>query len=496
MAGIEVKYDRADRKRDYYGYALLYGMLDRKRRDSFGELREDIPAPYGRARAMIRHKEFIPGGWEVQFELSHLSDRNFLEQFFRQEFWAGKEQETLLYAKKQRDNWAFSALLQMRLNRFLTQTESWPDVAFHLVGQPLLDGNLVYYNETRVGVKRWRPDTALSTRHAIDSSDLMVRADTRNEIDAPMHLGALNVTPYAVGRFSAWSDRPEDGQSFRAYGQMGLRANMHFWRVYDDVSSRFWDLNGLKHIMTPEVLAWVGGTTADPAELFPLDPSIETHLGPTSGFVIGMHQRLQTKRGEEDRKQSVDWMRLNVFAMFVDRVTETNRQPSVGDYYFHRPEYSRSPSSLLADYAWQISDSTALMTDINVSLEKGRYGRIGQFNAGFAVQRDPRVRYYVGTRVIDDMHTALGVVGVNYRINKLYTVSFFEQFDFKFDGGKNLLTTFSIIRKFPRWYTALSLNLDRSLGGVGVYLTIWPEGAPEARLGSGRFNPLGSSDEN
>jgi hypothetical protein len=484
VAGLDVKYTRTDSKRDYYGYAWLYGVLDSKREDDFGDLRENIPAPYARSRALMRHKEFMADDWEMQFELSYLSDRNFLEQFFRQEFYAGKEQETLLYGKKQRDNWAFTALLQVRIDRFLTQTESWPDLGFFLVGQPIADGRLTYYNETRLGLKRWRPDNAVG-RDA--ESDLLVRGDTRNELDAPLHLGPFNITPYTVGRLTGWSEKPQDGENFRMYGQAGLRANMHVWRVYDDIHSRFWNVNGLK------VIAWIGGAGADPDQLFPMDPGIETYLGPTSGSVIGLHQRLQTKRGEPGKEQIVDWMRLNVFAMFLDDTTDTNRQPSVGQYYFHRPEYSRSPNSLLADYTWHISNTTALLSDINVNL---RDGSIGQFNAGFAVQRDPRVRYYLGTRFVDDMDTALGILGVSYRINRLYTVSFFEQYDFRFDGGKNLLSTLSVIRKFPRWYAALSMNLDKSLGGLGVYVTLWPEGVPEARIGSGRFSPLGGSEAN
>ncbi|MCL2700184.1 MAG: hypothetical protein FWE88_00660 [Phycisphaerae bacterium] len=489
MAGVGMKYARTDRLRDYYGYAQLYGVFDHKREDNFGDLREHIPAPYHRSRALLRHKEYMPNDWEMQFELGYLSDRNFLEQFFRNEFWAGKDQETLLYAKKQRDNWAFTALLQARIDRFLTQTESWPDLGFYLIGQPLADGALTYYNESHLGVKRWRPDSGTGIGH----SDVMARGDTRNELDAPMNLGPINITPYTVGRATYWNDKPDGGKDYRLYGQIGLRANTHIWRVYDNVHSRFWNVNGLKHIMTPEVIAWIGGAGADPDQLFPMDPGIETYLGPTSGSVIGLHQRLQTKRGEPGKEQIVDWMRLNVFAMFLDDTTDTNRQPSVGQYYFHRPEYSLGPNSLLADYAWHISDSTAFLSDINVNLNDGR---IGQFNAGFAVQRDPRLRYYLGTRIIDDMNTALGIVGVSYRLNKIYTVSFFEQYDFRFQDGRNLLTTLSVIRKFPRWYTALSVSYDRTNNGMGIYVTIWPEGAPEAHLGSGRFNPLGSSDRN
>ena len=84
-------------------------------------------------------------------------------------------------------------------------------------------------------------------------SDFMQRLDTRNEIDAPLHAGALNLMPYATGRLTNWGDRPSDGDYNRAYGQVGLRANTHLWRVYNNASSRLLDVNRLRHIVTPEV---------------------------------------------------------------------------------------------------------------------------------------------------------------------------------------------------------------------------------------------------
>ena len=77
-------------------------------------------------------------------ELSYLSDRGFLEEFFESEFDNGKEQETLLHLKKQRANWAFTALAQTRLMDFTTATERLPDLGFFVVGQPLWGQMLTY----------------------------------------------------------------------------------------------------------------------------------------------------------------------------------------------------------------------------------------------------------------------------------------------------------------------------------------------------------------
>lgn len=486
MVGSSFKYARRDDHREYTGYAMLYGMYDAEGEDDFGTERKNIPAPDLRGRALVRHKEYLPREWELQFELSYICDRNFMEEFFRDEWFAGKEQETLVYAKKQRDSWAFTALLQYRLNRFQTQTESWPDLGFYLVGKPLAGGYMTVFSENHLGAKKWRPDTDTD----LESSDLLGRADTRNEVDIPLHLGPVNVTPYAVGRLSDWTDTPTGGNEFRNYGQTGVKSNLHIWRLYEDVRSRFWNLNRLKHIITPEAAMWIAGNNVDPDQLFPMDQEIEGLTG-VSGGSFGVYQRLQTWRGAPGEQRKVDWMRFDVVAAFFD--DPFYNLPADGRFYFSRPETSLARNAINLDYLWNISDSTAFLADANYDINDREWGRA---DAGFAVTRNPRLRYYLGVRMIDDLDTTVGTFGFNYKLSEKYSISFFEQYDFQFDDGENLITTVSIVRKFARWYAALTFEYDRTQESVGAYITLWPEGIPEVRVGSGRLSPLGSSSLN
>ena len=59
----------------------------------------------------------------------------------------------------------------------------------------------------------------------------------------------------------------------------------------------------------------------------------------------------------------------------------------------------------------------------------------------------------------------------------------FQQFDFDL-GQQHMATSVSLVRKFPRFYVAVSVIVDQSTNDVGVMLTIWPEGIPEATVGS------------
>ncbi len=488
VAGVTVDYTRPT----YSGYWLAYGVLDRNQKDNFGEERENIPAPPERGRLLIRHKQLLPGNWELQAELSYICDRNFLETYFPTEKFAGKEQETLLYAKKQQDNWALTALLQYRLNRFETQTESWPEVAGYLIGQPLLKDKLTYFGEARAGAKRWRPD---NETHQEDS-DVFARFDTRDEVDLPLHLGPLNLVSYATGRATYWSDSPDGGDQCRPYGQIGQRANLHFWRVFEDVSSRLWDLKGLKHIITPETTLFAsdtGGIRRD--DVYLLDGPVEEHLLRLGGGSVGVLQRLQTKRWADGNEQIVDWMRFNLVAGFFSSDGQDTRT-SGGDFFWYRPEYSLPRNFVNGEYDWQISDTTTLLSDFNVDTDRSV---LGQASLGLAVSREPRMRYYIGWRYLKDLDSSLATFGVNYKLSRKYSVSFFEQYDMEYDGGRNVATSLSIIRQLPRWYAGVTVTYigGRAQGNdIAFMLTLWPEGVPEVRMGGPSISLLGSSSRN
>lgn len=500
FAGVDVDYDRET----YHGYSKIYGLIDKEQKDDFGEERKDIPAPGERGRLLERHKQFLPNDWELQFELSYICDRNYLEEFFPDEYYAGKDQETLLYAEKQRDNWAITGLLQYRLNRFQDQTESAPDLGFHLIGQSLADDKLTAFSDSKAGIKRYRlPNYADG-----DDSDFMGRLDTRNEINWPVHLGPLNVVPYAMGRANYWSDKQEagetgfnaatntpyliaeDGKESRLLGQGGIRANMDFWRVYPDVQSRAWDLNGIKHVITPEVVSFLGGSTADPDDLFPMDPDIEQHVQGMSGVAGGVTQRLLTKRGIGENQTTVDWMRLTVLAGGFSG--EENSPPSDGRFFFDRPENSIPRNFVNYDYAWNISDSTVFLADGNYDTDSGRLAR---WNFGVAVQRDPRLRYYLGVRTIEDLDSSVITGGVTYKLNAKYSVSFLEQYDFDYKNGQNLATSVTLLRKFPRWYMGGGFSIDHRTNDMRWFITFWPEGVPEAGINASPRNAILSESD-
>lgn len=490
--GIDLDYELENA----YGLVRSYYIYDRGE-DNLGPFRDGTVEDPNRDRALIRHRQILPDDWELTIEASHISDRNFLEEYFRPEFEEGKEQETLLYLKKQKNNWAFTTLAQWRILDFLTQTEHLPDLGFHWVGQPL--ANIInYYNESHLGFVRYRGDEGRLFEYdrSFDntaSTDMTFRGETRNELDMPIKLTGinLNVVPFAVGRAGYWDDSPQSGSLDRLFGMAGVRAGTQFWRLFENAVSEIFDVNGVRHVIRPEMTAWGSTSNRDSYELSPFDHGIES-IDDFYGTSIALRQRWQTKRGgpgtpgSEGEWRKVDWIvfdvELNLFG------NSPLYELPIGRYYAVRPENSVARNHVRTDFLYRISDTTAVLSDSNFDLEDGDMDLL---NLSYTVERSPRFSYFVGYRRIHDTDSNLIGAGANYGISTKYRVAVRTYYDI--ERSRTDMFDISIIRKWPTWYSALTLQVDRLEDTFGVGLSVWPEGAPQMALGSRRYTSLSES---
>ncbi len=487
--GIDLDYQTED----YYGLFRGYYIHDQGD-DELGPYRSGPPDTENRGRVTWRHRQYLPKGWELTMEVSYLSDPNFLEQYFTNEYRTDKEQETLLYLKKQQDTWAFTLLGQTRINDFLTQTEHLPDAAFHLIGEPLGEIASVF-SENHLGTARYMPDERrqFDTHRADNTSEspLTFRAVTRNEIDVPLKLGPVNIVPYGTGRAGYWCHSPRDGRVSQWFGSGGLRAGTEFWKLDESIQSRLFDVNGVRHVIKPEMTAWVSGINKDAFDLYPFDPSIEGVNG-FSGASFAVRNRWQTKRGGPGKWRIVDWITFDVEGSFFSDMPDNQTNPltemNIGHFYADRPENSIAQNHVTGDFSYRISDTTAIFSNANWDV-KG--GNMDKFDLSYAVERTPRLSYFVGYRYIGPSWSNLLGFGANYQVNSKHTIAVREYFDL--DRGKTETFDVTIIRRFPRWYGALTLGLDKIEETISMSLSVWPEGVPEAALGTKKYTGLSTS---
>ncbi|MEE9295934.1 MAG: hypothetical protein V3W34_13360 [Phycisphaerae bacterium] len=493
-AGLDVVYERDD----YYGSFQSY-LIDDRGDDRLGRFRANERDRDSRGRLTWRHRHFLPEDWELSFEISYESDRAFLEEYFESEFDEGKERETFVYLKKQRDNWAFTVLGQVRLNDFYTQTERFGDFSFQLVGEPVGDFGS-WFSENRAGVVRYRSADKeffilLTEGSDGPSSGATARIDSRQEITIPIRLGPVNVVPFFVVRGSGWDDTPsrslfslfarDGGGAGRFFAGYGFRSSMYFWRVYDDFKNTLLDVDGIRHVIKPQVVAWASHSNRDSDELFPFDESVEG-IDDFDGVLLGVQQRWQTKRGAGENRRVVDWITWDVqLGLFNDgRASDVTN----GFVSFTRPEDSVSRNFLNSAFIWRVNDATAVLSELNWDLNDGE---IDVFDIGVQVDRTPRFSYGLDYRFIEETDSNLLGVGLNYKIDAKHSIAVREAFDLA--GGRTLDFTVAYIRKYPRWYVALAFELDEAQDNAGVSLSIWPEGLRRTAIGSRRFTGLATS---
>lgn len=481
--GVDAEYQR-DR---YFGLLRSYLLADSDE-DFLGREREAVSEEGVRGRILFRHRQYLEQDWSLSLELSYVSDRGFLEEFFESEFDHEKEQETLLYLKRQRENWAFTAHVQPRILDFTTKIERLPDLGFHVAGEALGDFGTLY-SENRLGLVRFRPGDQTFLQWLRNGrtvgSGAVGRMDSRQEIGVPTDFGPVRLVPFVSLRATAWDDSPRAGGIVRTFGTWGVRGSLYLSRTFPEFRSALFDIEGVRHIVKSDLVAWISSTNRDSKELYTFDETVEG-IDEVDGVAFGVRQRWQTKRGGESTRRTVDFLTLDTeVGIFNDAegAATTN-----GFTSFSRPENSITKNYLNSSLIWRVNDRTAFLSELNYDLNDGE---VDILNLSYAVERSPRLSYLMGYRFIEESDSELLVFDVNYRLTEKHTLAVRELYDFAERRTEDF--TIALIRKFPRWFVAMSFALDEPEDDFGVSISVWPEGLPRAALGSRRFTALGTT---
>jgi len=378
-----------------------------------------------------------------------------------------------------------------------------------LTGQSLFDDRVTFFSDNQVSQYRYRFGPANPVR---TPDDFFLFTGTRNELDLPLAVGRSKVVPFVAGTFGY-----DDGAGFNAgidhepaspegaiwIGEGGVRmATPPYWCIYPEVKSRLWDLNQLRHVITPTVTA-VTYVASD----------IVAEQRDTLDLEIA--QRWQTKRGPAESLRTVDWLELNTDFVWVNEsdpesagpdqilwnrpfIPLANRSGSViapldrrsTDLFGPRQNYAGTDAVL------RLTDATSIMGDTYFGMQTSA---IEQADIGFSRLCWPDLSYYVGTRYLRRFNFGREVrsskaltFAITYILDPRYTLVFSDQYDYGLNA--NIATELTLIRKYHRMSLALTFSIDGSLDERRVVLGLWPEGVPELALGLRRYMGLGASD--
>ncbi|MEM8735537.1 MAG: hypothetical protein AAGG44_14985, partial [Planctomycetota bacterium] len=213
-----------------------------------------------RGRVFSKHRFFFSPNFEVIAETGWISDRDFLEQYFEQEWEQDKDFTTALRARRYNSNRMFDLYGQARVNDFFTESEWLPRLDHYWIGQNLLGERLTWSAYNTVGYAHQRVATApvdpgqaaQTTTLPWESDSEGIRAITRQELSMPFSMGAFKVVPFLSGEAGFWNEDVNGNDVTRLTGQAGVRSSLPMWSVNPNVDSRLFDLRGLAHKLTLE----------------------------------------------------------------------------------------------------------------------------------------------------------------------------------------------------------------------------------------------------
>ncbi|MFN4261858.1 MAG: hypothetical protein ACK4RK_21465 [Gemmataceae bacterium] len=508
----------------YTGVFKAWGLYD-DGTDILGGPRDNLPHPLWRGRVLFRQNWFeLPYGFSMQNQLSLLSDKNFLEQYYKQEFDTGINQETFTYLKQQNHNWAWTGLLEPRLRDFVTETEWLPRVDGYWIGQSFFN-IFTYTTHASAGYAQLRPTNippppVVPTDVRIDTG----RFDWWHELSIPFTLGPFRLAPYGVVDLTYYSNTLTGNDQGRFYGAGGVRGSLPLTRLYPGVESEFLNLNGINHkmvfaanyyiadtntvystlpqldrlnddatdqairditplqpLLNPAHGAFILANTTDPFGLFNpqfyairrlVDNRIDT-LDSINVLQMNLRQRLQTKRGYPGRQHIIDWMTLDLSASYFPN---KNRDNFGEDFAF-----------IQYDWVWNIGDRTALTS-------AGWFDPIDDgarvWNVGAFLNRPDRTQFYLGYRHTDPLESRLATAAVTYACSAKYALTGSISYDFGIN--ENQITTLTVTRMGTDLQLSLGVTYNALMNNFGVLLEVQPNLATNTRRVPG-VPPFGSS---
>jgi hypothetical protein len=460
----------------------------------------------GRFLAQLNWQE-MPDGFSILGQVAAISDRNFLDQYFNQDWLNGANEETFAQVKQQKDDWAWDVLMEVRDRNWITETGWLPKAAGYVIGQDFLD-YFSWNSRASAGYAILSPAHQQPT--PFEPTDIGIstsRADWFNEVSVPFQLGALKVVPYGVLDLTYYSNDLDYTGQGRVYDGGGVRASIPLSRLFPDVQSDLFNVNGIYHkIVLSEDFYWVHSNVShlmlpqldrlnddasdqalrdihvqqpalNPAnaaflnsgyfdpQLYALRKLVLSAVDTLDSIEVvqlDLKQRLQTKRGLPGQEHIIDWMTLDVGVSLYPQA--------------NRDDNGRVVNFITYDWTWAIGDRTTLYSSGWFDPYPNA-GRVWNFGVDFS--RPDGSALSLVYRQIDPLESKQVTASIALPFSSKYSITASTSYDFGVNTQNNSLT---INRKGSDLTLALGVSYDSILNNVGFIFELYPNVLPQSAV--------------
>jgi LPS-assembly protein len=506
-----------------------------------------------RYRVALQQRAYLTEDIRADIDFNLLSDAYLLEDYFPGEFTVNPQPDTNIAVTKWDEDYTLTLLARMQVNDFQETTERLPELVLDVPRQPFFGTQLYYQGETgaaflqkrfesdsalpdydttrfdtlhqliyprtyfgwltfapRIGVRAtWYGDTGSiydevvlptqSELSALANNDPQLRKQLQDELDnlalrSPEELAALATSNSSTIKPALKKRLRTSGSDTRAMVLAGFESSFKLTKVWDDVQSRSWGLDGLRHVFQPYThLSFVSDPGLASSDLLQFDRLVPSTQVPPIGFPqfvstdsidewtiwrFGVRNRLQTRRD----LQTFNWLTLDTW---VDANIDNPYDATDFSNVNARLDFRPLPwLGLNMDAQLPIFDDG--FTEVNTGVR-------------FMVSRNAEFR--VGNRYLQDNaffeDSNLLTVGGYYRVNENWGLSFQEQYEV--DDGTLEYQRYMVHRDLTSWVASLGAIVRDNRGGkeeFGFLLTFTLKDFPEINIplnldpdaGSGRNN--------
>jgi lipopolysaccharide export system protein LptA len=441
----------------------------------------------GRYRVSLQDRTIFSDDFYAIADLTKLSDPFVLEDFYQSEFRVDPQPDNMFALAKTNPFYTLTAMTRFQGNDFFERTERLPEIALDIKRHAIFGSPIFYEGETSTA----NLHRAFAAESGFEDYSSW-RLDTFHQLSYPnTYFGWLSFVPRIGVRGTYYSetrdvgktlfvatDNPftpnflqidprqpiaEDGGKFRGVVNVGAEASFKVSRAWEDVQSRTFGLDGLRHIIQPfSNYSYVGTAGATTEEIFQFDryqPS--TQLPPLtfpqftsvdsidnwSIWRFGIRNTLQTRRDDS----TINWMGLE---SYVDVNFDSPFDKTAYSNVFNNFFFSPLPWASLS-----IGSQTPL-------LDKG----FTEVNTGINLQPVPALSFSLSHRYLNQNpffpNSSLYSFGGYYRINENWGVGVSEQYE----GSTGVLEQqrYSVYRDLTSWVASVGAVI-RDNGGIKEY---------------------------
>lgn len=496
--------------------------------DDLGAGRRDLqPSTKFRGRSLLRHRHYLNSNLELIAELGWISDRNFLDQYFEGEWDRDINESTALRLRKYHNSHLFDLTGQARINDFFTTTENLPMLDHYMLGGAIFGDRFTWSAHNKIGYSRLQvgdfpetePERSMYSpispppgivglkRVGLENASGMV-AGTRQKLALPVQLGPVRVVPSVSGEASYYGEA-SDGESLtRLLGQGGVVATLPASRVDPTIQSSLLNIRGLAHKAEWQAEYFYADSNSN-LDALPLYNPLDDHaqqqyrsrflrsnpftLGRTryqtrdyafrqgiqklvaspSDVVaadlqqvrIGLHQRLQTKRGLPGLERIVDLFKLDLDLLIFPDADRDNFGKSLGPATY--------------DMRYQVGDRVSLLSDGYFDFFDGGLRSI---SAGVRSTRPGLGDVYFGLLSLEGpISSTVFRSNLDYRLNEKWIISNSLSYDFSSTG--NVSQSAGLTRIGESLLVRLGMTYDKGRDNVGIGFSIEPRFWPKPKLG-------------